>query len=410
MAQIPRALLQRWLVQAERWWCMTNNRYLKRWDNSVQNNYGKPSIALVKGKGIVVTDADGKSYLDFLGGIATSVLGHAHPAIVKAVTKQVSTLSHVSNFYAHPNAIELAEKLVGMTGDESAKVFFCQSGAEANEAALKLSRRTGKVRVVAAQGAFHGRTMGALSLTGQPSKREPFLPLIKGVKHVPYGDIDAMRKAVTKKTAMVIIEPIMGEAGVIVPPADYLQELRLLCDKSGALLVIDAVQTGMGRTGDWFGYEYSGITPDVITLAKGLGGGLPLGAMIALGKAADLFQPGDHGSTFGGNPVTTSAGLAAIKFIEAQEILSKVEKQGAHLMQELALIPGVKEVRGAGLLLGIELDSIKVAVFADAMRDAGVLVNAANPTTIRIAPALIVSDAQINRFITIFRKVIADVK
>ena len=389
---------------------MTNNRYLKRWDNSVQNNYGKPSIVLVKGKGIVVTDADGKNYLDFLGGIATSVLGHAHPAIVKAVTKQVSTLSHVSNFYAHPNAIELAEKLVGMTGDESAKVFFCQSGAEANEAALKLSRRTGKVRVVAAQGAFHGRTMGALSLTGQPSKREPFLPLIKGVKHVPYGDIDAMRKAVTKKTAMVIIEPIMGEAGVIVPPADYLQELRLLCDKSGALLVIDAVQTGMGRTGDWFGYEYSGITPDVITLAKGLGGGLPLGAMIALGKAADLFQPGDHGSTFGGNPVTTSAGLAAIKFIEAQEILSKVEKQGAHLMQELALIPGVKEVRGAGLLLGIELDSIKAAVFADAMRDAGVLVNAANPTTIRIAPALIVSDAQINRFITIFRKVIADVK
>jgi acetylornithine aminotransferase len=389
---------------------MTNNIYLKRWDNSVQNNYGKPSIVLVKGKGIVVTDADGKSYLDFLGGIATSVLGHAHPAIVKAVTKQVSTLSHVSNFYAHPNIIELAEKLVGMTGDESAKVFFCQSGAEANEAALKLSRRTGKVSVVAAQGAFHGRTMGALSLTGQPSKREPFLPLIKGVKHVPYGDINAMRKAVSKKTAMVIIEPIMGEAGVIVPPADYLQELRLLCDKSGALLVIDAVQTGMGRTGDWFGYEYSGITPDVITLAKGLGGGLPLGAMIALGKAADLFQPGDHGSTFGGNPVTTSAGLAAIKFIEAQEILSKVEKQGAHLMQELALIPGVKEVRGAGLLLGIELDSIQAAVFADAMRDAGVLVNAANPTTIRIAPALIVSDAQINRFITIFRKVIADVK
>ena len=389
---------------------MTNNIYLKRWDNSVQNNYGKPSIALVKGKGIVVTDADGKSYLDFLGGIATSVLGHAHPAIVKAVTKQVSTLSHVSNFYAHPNAIELAEKLVGMTGDESAKVFFCQSGAEANEAALKLSRRTGKVRVVAAQGAFHGRTMGALSLTGQPSKREPFLPLIKGVKHVPYSDIDAMRKAVSRKTAMVIIEPIMGEAGVIVPPADYLQELRVLCDKNGALLVIDAVQTGMGRTGDWFGYEYSGITPDVITLAKGLGGGLPLGAMIALGKAADLFQPGDHGSTFGGNPVTTAAGLAVIKFIQAQEILSKVEKQGAHLMQELALIPGVKEVRGAGLLLGIELDSIKAAVVADAMRDAGVLVNAANPTTIRIAPALIVSDAQINRFITIFRKVIADVK
>ena len=389
---------------------MTNKKYLQRWDSSLQNNYGKPSIALVKGKGIVVTDADGKTYLDFLGGIATSILGHAHPAIVKAVTKQISTLSHVSNFYAHPNAIELAEKLAAMTGDKNARVFFCQSGAEANEAALKLSRRTGKVRVVAAQGAFHGRTMGALSLTGQPSKREPFLPLIKGVKHVPYGDIDAMRKAISKKTAMVIIEPIMGEAGVVVPPADYLKELRQLCDKNGSLLVIDAVQTGMGRTGDWFGYEYSGITPDVITLAKGLGGGLPLGAMIALGKAADLFQAGDHGSTFGGNPVTTAAGLAAIKFIETQDILQKVEEQGLYLMQELALIPGVKEVRGAGLLIGIELESLKASEVSDAMREAGVLVNAASGTTIRIAPALIVTDAQINKFIATFRKVITDAK
>jgi acetylornithine aminotransferase len=389
---------------------MTNKKMLNRWNTVVQNNYGTPSIALIKGKGIVVTDADGRDYLDFLGGIATSILGHAHPAIVKAVSKQVSILGHVSNFYAHPNAIFLAEKLVRMTGDKGAKVFFCQSGAEANEAAFKLSRRTGKVRVVAAQGAFHGRTMGALSLTGQPAKREPFLPLIKGVKHVPYGDIGAMRKAVTKKTAMVIIEPIMGEAGVIVPPADYLQQLRTLCDEKGALLVIDAVQTGMGRTGDWFGYEYSGITPDVITLAKGLGGGLPLGAMIALGKAAELFQPGDHGSTFGGNSVTTAAGLAAIDVIESKKLLAKVKKQGAHLIQELALIPGVKEVRGAGLLLGIELDSLKASDIATAMRNAGVLVNAANETTIRIAPALIVTDAQINKFISIFRKVISDGK
>lgn len=389
---------------------MTNKTMINRWKSSVQNNYGTPSIALVKGKGLVVTDADGKQYLDFLGGIATSILGHAHPAIVKAVTKQVSTLSHVSNFYAHPHAIELAEKLAAMTGDKKAKVFFCQSGAEANEAALKLSRRSGKVRIVAAQGAFHGRTMGALSLTGQPSKREPFLPLIKGVKHVPFGEIEAMRKAVTKKTAMVIIEPIMGEAGVIVPPADYLRELRSLCDAKGALLVIDAVQTGMGRTGDWFGYEYSGITPDVITLAKGLGGGLPLGAMIALGKAADLFQPGDHGSTFGGNPVTTAAGLAAIKFIEAQKILKKVETQGLYLIQELALIPGVAEVRGAGLLLGIELESRKAADVALALQNEGVLVNAANPTTIRLAPALIVTDAQIKKFVAIFRKVISDGK
>ena len=389
---------------------MTNKTMIKRWNNSLQNNYGAPAIALVKGKGIVVTDADGKQYLDFLGGIATNILGHAHPTIVKAVTKQVATLSHVSNFYIHPNAVELAEKLAAMTGDKSARVFFCQSGAEANEAALKLSRRTGKVRIVATQGAFHGRTMGALSMTGQPSKREPFLPLVKGVKHVPYGDIEAMRKAVTKKTAMVIIEPIMGEAGVIVPPADYLVQLRAMCDAKGALLVIDAVQTGMGRTGDWFGYEYSGITPDVITLAKGLGGGLPLGAMIALGKAAELFQPGDHGSTFGGNPVTTAAGLAAIKFIESQKILKKVKAQGNYLIQELALIPGVTEVRGAGLLLGIELETLKAADIASAMRETGVLVNAANATTIRIAPALIVTDAQIKKFVATFRKVISDAK
>ena len=377
---------------------MTNKKILKRWSTSVQNNYGTPTIALVKGNGIVVTDADGKRYLDFLGGIATNILGHAHPSIVKAVTKQVSTLSHVSNFYAHPVAVELAEKLTSLTGDKGAKVFFCQSGAEANEAAFKLSRRTGKIKVVAAQGAFHGRTMGALSLTGQPSKREPFLPLVKGVKHVPYGDIDAMRKAVTRKTAMVIIEPIMGEAGVVVPPSDYLQQLRQLCDEKGALLVIDAVQTGMGRTGDWFGYEYSGITPDVITLAKGLGGGLPLGAMIALG------------STFGGNPVTTAAGLAAINFIESKKILKKVELQGNNLMQEIAMIPGVKEVRGAGLLIGIELQSLKAPDVATAMREAGVLVNAANETTIRIAPALIVTDLQINKFIAIFKKVITDAK
>jgi acetylornithine aminotransferase len=252
--------------------------------------------------------------------------------------------------------------------------------------------------------------MGALSLTGQPSKREPFLPLVKGVKHVPFGDIDAMRKAVSRKTAMVIIEPIMGEAGVVVPPSDYLLQLRQLCDEKGALLVIDAVQTGMGRTGDWFGYEYSGITPDIITLAKGLGGGLPLGAMIALGKASELFQPGDHGSTFGGNPVTTAAGLAAINFIESKKILKKVELQGNNLMQEIAMIPGVKEVRGAGLLIGIELQSLKASDVATAMREAGVLVNAANETTIRIAPALIVTDLEINKFISIFKKVMSDAK
>jgi len=388
---------------------MTNKKYLNRWDSSLQNNYGKPSIALVKGKGIVITDADGKSYLDFLGGIATSILGHAHPAIVKAVTKQVSTLSHVSNFYAHPNSIALAEKLISMTGDKGAKVFFCQSGAEANEAALKLSRRTGKVRVVAAQGAFHGRTMGALSLTGQPSKREPFLPLIKGVKHVPYGDVEAMRKAVTKKTAMVIIEPIMGEAGVIVPPADYLKNLRQYCDDNGALLVFDCVQTGMGRTGDWFGYEYSGVKPDVITLAKGLGGGLPLGAMIALGPASQLFAAGDHGSTFGGNPVATAAALAVISSIEKEKILAHVDQVGEFLLAELALIPGVIEVRGAGLLIGMTLEKPVAKLVVKKCQELGALINAPGDTTIRLAPALNISMKQAQKFVSIFGKALKEV-
>jgi acetylornithine aminotransferase len=389
---------------------MKNADFIKQWKNTTQNNYGIPELALVKGKGLVLTDADGKQYLDFLGGIATSVLGHAHPAIVKAVSKQIAQLGHVSNFYAHPNALALANKLITMTGDKSARVFFCQSGAEANEAALKLSRRTGRNRIIAAQGAFHGRTMGALSLTGQPAKREPFLPLVKGVKHVPFGDIAAMRRAISKKTAMVIIEPIMGEAGVIIPPADYLAQVRELCNTYGALLVIDAVQTGMGRTGDWFGYEYSGIKPDVITLAKGLGGGLPLGAMIALGKAAVLFEPGDHGSTFGGNPVTTAAGLAAISVIEKEKLMQKARKHYEFLLTEIAQIPGVTEVRGAGLLIGIELEAGNSKEIAAKMLAAGVLVNASNPSTIRIAPALIVTDAQIKKFIAIFRKVLSDGK
>ncbi len=386
---------------------MKNAQVSTAWKKALQDNYGVPSISLVKGKGSEVYDVEGKKYLDLLGGIATNVLGHAHPAIVKAVSKQVGTLGHVSNFYAHPNVIELAQKLASMTGDKSARVFFAQSGAEANEAAMKLSRRTGKYRIVAAQGAFHGRTMGALSMTGQPSKREPFLPLIKGIKHVPYGDIKAMRRAISSKTAMVILEPIMGEAGVIVPPADYLAQVRELCTQKGALLVIDAVQTGMGRTGDWFGYEYSGITPDVITLAKGLGGGLPLGAMIALGDAAQLFVAGDHGSTFGGNPITTAAALAVIKVIEKDEIMIKVRKDQEFIMHKIALIEGVSEVRGAGLLIGIQLDKQIASKITLLMREQGVLVNAANDSTIRIAPALNISRIQLTKFCTIFEKVMA---
>ena len=386
---------------------MKNAQVSTAWKKALQDNYGVPSIALVKGKGSEVYDVEGKKYLDLLGGIATNVLGHAHPAIVKAVSKQVGTLGHVSNFYAHPNVIELAQKIASMTGDKSARVFFAQSGAEANEAAMKLSRRTGKYRIVAAQGAFHGRTMGALSMTGQPSKREPFLPLIKGIKHVPYGDIKAMRRAISTKTAMVILEPIMGEAGVIVPPADYLAQVRQLCTQKGALLVIDAVQTGMGRTGDWFGYEYSGITPDVITLAKGLGGGLPLGAMIALGDAAQLFVAGDHGSTFGGNPITTAAALAVIKVIEKDKIMIKVRKDQDFIMHKIALIEGVSEVRGAGLLIGIQLDKPIASKITLLMREQGVLVNAANDSTIRIAPALNISRIQLTKFCTIFEKVMA---
>ena len=386
---------------------MKNAQVSTAWKKALQDNYGVPSISLVKGKGSEVYDVEGKKYLDLLGGIATNILGHAHPAIAKAVSKQVGTLGHVSNFYAHPNVVELAQKLASMTGDKSARVFFAQSGAEANEAAMKLSRRTGKYRIVAAQGAFHGRTMGALSMTGQPSKREPFLPLIKGIKHVPYGDIKAMRRAISTKTAMVILEPIMGEAGVIVPPADYLAQVRELCTQKGALLVIDAVQTGMGRTGDWFGYEYSGITPDVITLAKGLGGGLPLGAMIALGDAAKLFVAGDHGSTFGGNPITTAAALAVIKVIEKDKIMIKVRKDQDFIMHKIALIEGVSEVRGAGLLIGIQLDKPIASKITLLMREQGVLVNAANDSTIRIAPALNISRIQLTKFCTIFEKVMA---
>ena len=382
---------------------------MKRWQRAIQDNYGTPTIELVSGKGSVVKDADGKSYLDFLAGIATNVLGHAHPAIVKAVSKQISTLGHVSNFFAHPNVLELAEKLQKMTGDKSARVFFCNSGAEANEAALKLSRKTGKYKVVATQEAFHGRTMGALSLTGQPSKRNPFKPLIKGIKHVPFGDSSAMKRAITKKTAMIIVEPIMGEAGVIVPPADYLKSLRQFCDDNGALLVFDCVQTGMGRTGDWFGYEYSGIKPDVITLAKGLGGGLPLGAMIALSSASKLFEAGDHGSTFGGNPVATAAALAVISSIEKEKIFAHVDEVGAFLLAELALIEGVTEVRGAGLLIGLTLDKPVAKSVVKKCQELGALVNAPGDRTIRLAPALNVSMKQAEKFVAIFTKALKEV-
>ncbi|CAB4769781.1 unannotated protein [freshwater metagenome] len=380
------------------------------WTDVMQNNYGEPKITLHSGKGLIVTDVDGKKYLDFLGGIATNVLGHAHPVIVRAVSKQVATLGHVSNFYSHPSGVALAEKLQELTGDNTARVFFCNSGAEANEAALKLSRKTGRSKIVATKGAFHGRTMGALSLTGQPSKRNPFKPLLKKIKHVTFGDISEMRKAVNSKTAMVIVEPIMGEAGVVVPPLGYLKELRTLCSENGVLLVFDCVQTGMGRTGTWFGFEDEKIRPDVITLAKGLGGGLPLGAMITLGSNSPRFEPGEHGTTFGGNPVATAAGLAAIEYLAKNRILASVKSYEKRLKIKLGAIRGVSEVRGRGLLLGIGLDGSYAKALASKLADRGVLVNAPNEETIRIAPALIVSTLQIDKFINVFSQCMQEVE
>jgi len=379
------------------------------WSDVMQGNYGEPKITLKSGKGLVVTDTSGKKYLDFLGGIATNVLGHAHPVVVKAVSKQVATLGHVSNFYSHPSGIALAAKLQELTGDNTARVFFCNSGAEANEAALKLSRKTGRSKIVATVGSFHGRTMGALSLTGQPSKRNPFKPLLKDIKHVAFGDIAQMRKAVNKRTAMVIVEPIMGEAGVIVPPFGYLKELRDICSQHGALLVFDCVQTGIGRTGTWFGYEEEKIRPDVITLAKGLGGGLPLGAMITLGSNSPQFAPGEHGTTFGGNPVAAAAGLAAIELIAKNRLIITAKSFEKRLKIKLGAVRGVAEVRGRGLLLGIGLDGAYAKALAEKLTSRGVLVNAPNDETIRIAPALIVSKVQIDRFIAIFTQCMQEV-
>jgi acetylornithine aminotransferase len=375
----------------------------------MQANYGTPTISLVRGKGIEVWDIDGKKYLDLLGGIATNLLGHAHPEVSKAISTQSKSLSHISNFYAHPEGLALAKKLQEMTGDLSARIFFCNSGAEANEAALKASRMTGRKRIVAASGAFHGRTMGALSLTGQPAKRDPFKPLLPGIKHVPYGDVKALKRAVNRRTAMVILEPIMGEAGVVVPPSGYLKAAREICDSTGTLLVIDAVQTGMGRTGSWFGYEDEGIVPDMITVAKGLGGGLPLGAMIALGKSASLLTPGSHGTTFGGNPIAAAAALTVIEEIEAENYRSLNLVKGALIRNLVSPITGVVSVRGRGLLIGVVIKDTKAKEVAAGLLKAGFLVNAANENVIRLAPAFIISEKQIMAFVAAFNEVCEEI-
>ena len=375
----------------------------QRWSAVMMNNYGVPPLALASGNGTVVTDVDGKSYLDLLGGIAVNVLGHGHPAVIDAVTRQMSTLGHTSNLYAAEPGIALAEALVGLLGtDAEARVFFCNSGTEANEAAFKLSRLTGRTKLVAAQGGFHGRTMGALALTGQPSKQAPFAPLPGDVSHVPYGDVDALAAAVGDDTAAVFLEPIMGESGIVVPPDGYLAAARDITTRHGALLVLDEVQTGMGRTGTFFAHQHDGITPDVVTLAKGLGGGLPIGACLAIGPAAQLLTPGLHGSTFGGNPICAAAALAVLRVLAGEDLVRRAGVLGKTLHQSIESLrhPSIDHVRGRGLLCGIALTSPTAKEVEAAARDAGFLVNAAAPDVVRLAPALIITEHQLDTFVT----------
>jgi acetylornithine/N-succinyldiaminopimelate aminotransferase len=383
----------------------------QRWSAAVMGNYGLPPLALVRGEGAVVWDDTGKSYVDLLGGIAVNVLGHAHPAVVAAVTKQISTLGHVSNLFISEPPVALAEALLAKAG-RPGRVFFCNSGAEANEAAFKLSRRIGRTHVVSAVGGFHGRTMGALALTGQPTKADPFRPLPGEVTHVPYGDAEALTEAVTDDTAMVILEPIQGENGVVVPPAGYLATAREVCSDKGALLVLDEVQTGVGRTGAWFAHQTEGIAPDVVTLAKGLGGGLPIGACLVFGEYADLLGPGSHGSTFGGNPVACAAALAVLATIENDGLLEAAKEIGERLRRGVEGLghPLVREVRGAGLLLAVELTDGVSQDLAVALREAGFLVNNVSPTAIRLAPPLILTAEAADAFLTVLPQALTKVQ
>ncbi|MFJ4684280.1 acetylornithine transaminase [Streptomyces sp. NPDC088789] len=376
---------------------MNNEDLTARWRGALMNNYGTPRVPLVRGEGTRLWDADGNEYLDFLGGIAVNALGHAHPAIVAAVSRQIASLGHVSNLFIAEPPVALAERLLQLFGRDG-KVFFCNSGAEANEGAFKIGRLTGRTHMVATQGGFHGRTMGALALTGQPAKQQPFLPLPGEVTHVPYGDARALAAAVTDETALVVIEPIQGESGVVVPPPGYLKAARAITAASGSLLVLDEVQTGIGRTGHWFAYQaHEGVLPDVVTLAKGLGGGLPLGATVAFGRAADLLQPGQHGTTFGGNPVSCAAGLAVLDTVAGDGLLENVKRQGERLREGIEATghPLVAHVRGAGLLLGIVLTRPLAPQVQKAAQDAGFLVNAPAPDVVRLVPPLNLGDDEV---------------
>ncbi len=378
------------------------------WNNIFLNNYGTPAIELVAGEGVIVKDSQGNIYLDFLSGIAVNSLGHAHPVIIEAVSDQIKKLSHTSNFYANDPSIKLAEKLISITNFD-AKVFFCNSGTEANEAAIKLSRRTGKKQLIAAHNSFHGRTMGSLSITGQSAKQKPFEPLIGDVKFIDINTRAGVRK-IKRKSAAVFLESIQGEGGVTPCNDEFLQSVRSKTIKTKTLLVMDEVQTGLGRTGNWFGYEKSGIKPDVITLAKGLGGGLPMGAMLVTGEAKELFEPGQHGSTFGGNPVVASAALATLNFIEKEDLLNNATNMGQLLIKLITQIEGVTEVRGRGLLLGVGLRDVMAKEVELECRNLGLLLNAVNENTLRLAPALIVNIDQVKRCAEIIDDAIRNVK
>ena len=369
----------------------------QRWTGAMMNNYGTPPIMLTRGKGSRVWDEHGNEYVDLIAGIAVNALGHGDPRITGAITEQLNTLGHVSNLHASEPGIDLAEKLIELTGHGDARVFFCNSGAEANEAAFKMTRLTGCTKVVVADGSFHGRTMGSLALTAQPGKADPFRPLPGDVVTVPFGDAAALQAAVDSDTAAVFLEPIQGEGGVIVPPPGYLQVAREVTSANGALLVLDEVQTGIGRTGRWFAYQWEDITPDVITLAKGLAGGIPIGAVIGIGDAASLFQPGMHGSTFGGNPISARAALAVIDAIEQDDLLKRVQAAGELLEANVMQAAGdaVTQVRGKGLLRAAALAQAPARDVEIALRANGVLANAVSPTAIRMAPALTITDEDI---------------
>ena len=376
----------------------TTGHWQERWRGSVMDTYGTPAVALVRGEGARVWDADGRDYVDLLAGIAVNALGHAHPAVVGAIAAQAAVLGHTSNLAISPPAVDLAERLLALLdpgGTRGGRVFFCNSGAEANEAALKLTRRTGRRRIVVAERSFHGRTMGALALTAQPAKQDPFRPLPGDVVAVPFGDADALAAAVTDDTAAVFLEPIQGEGGVIPAPSGYLAAARAACDTHGALLILDEVQTGIGRTGVWFAHQSDGVLPDVVTMAKGLGGGLPIGACVAFGDAVHLLGPGSHGSTFGGNPISCAAALAVLDTIAEDNLLDRVSRVESRLRDIVSLTPIVDHVRGRGLLLGAVLTGPYAAEVEMRARESGLLVNAVAPDVIRLAPPLTLTDADL---------------